>query len=316
MAREKGCMNTPILMIVFNRPEATRCLLAEIRKVKPKNLFVVADGPRIGNSNDQTACVEVRSIIKSGIDWQCDVKINYSETNLGCAKRVASGIDWSFSHTERLIILEDDCLPDLSFFPYCEELLERYAFDDRIGQICGTSRYFSELNRKSSYILSRYGPIWGWASWKRAWKYYDLEIKTWPTIRDSGVLRQLVCSNTEYQIRSDLYENLYNNTPNTWDYQWGYAKLINGLLSIVPTINLVENVGHINGTHRLVSAEKSITRRKMSFPLSHVNAISADVEFDKMYSKKYCGGTLLNKIARKIYNMISISINKNAQKNS
>lgn len=281
-------MTVPVAFLVFNRPDCTARVFARIREARPPRLLVVADGPRPDRPDDAQRCAEVRRLIDDGVDWPCVVERNYAEGNLGCALRISSGLDWAFSRAERLIVLEDDCLPDLSFFRFCEEMLERYATDERIGQVCGCTRYFSRVDRAESYLFSRYGPIWGWASWSRAWRHYDLQMKNWPEVRASGKLRKVVQSQAEYEIRLALYNQLHEKRPTTWDYQWGYTKLTKELLSIMPAVNLIENLGFSGEqTHGQATASFELKTGSVDFPLRHPPTVKADGEFDQAYSKAF-----------------------------
>ena len=250
-------------------------------------------------------------MIEEGVDWPCQVERNYSERNLGCAERVASGLTWAFSCSERLVVIEDDCLPDKSFFPFCDELLERYAGDTRIGQICGCPRYFTSIERPTSYIFSRYGAIWGWASWRRAWSSYSLKLETWPRFFASGGLNAVVQSRAEYTLRAELYQKLYNEPPDTWDYQWGYAKLSQGMLSIVPCRNLIENIGFKDGgTHHAPGGEFELNRLQMQFPLSHPAFVLPDMSFDRAYSSAFTDGAtnpIWKRVARKLRRTVSMA---------
>jgi hypothetical protein len=278
---------TAVAFLVFNRPDCTRQTLAEIRRARPTKLFVVADGPREGHPTDVSRCEEVRRLVNEGVDWPCDVLRNYSDANLGCAARVASGLNWAFSLSEELIVIEDDCLPDPSFFRYCEELLRRYRNDTRIGQICGTPLITAELKRESSYIFSRYGPIWGWASWRRAWDYYDLELKNWPKMRAARGLRSVVQSDAELQWRMNLYDSLHAGPPITWDFQWGYAKLTQSLLSIIPCRNLVANIGFsVDATHT-IGRKTGFAHHTMDDPILHPKWVLPDPDFDRSFSRRY-----------------------------
>lgn len=281
-------MNIAVAFLVFNRPDCTARVFERIRAARPSRLLVVADGPRANRPDDAGRCAEVRQIIDQGVDWPCVVERNYAEANLGCAVRISSGLDWAFGCAERLIVLEDDCLPDPSFFRFCEEMLERYANDEQVAQICGCTRYFSRMDRPESYLFTRYGPIWGWASWSRAWRHYDLQMRSWPEVRASGKLRASVQSQAEYDVRLDLYDRLYAQPSITWDYQWGYAKLANGLLSVMPCVNLIENLGFTGErTNGQATATFELTLDSLSFPLRHPLTLKPDAEFDRAYSNAF-----------------------------
>ena len=162
-------LSTPVAFIIFNRPDTTEIVFETIRQAKPSKLLVVADGPRTDRSGEVEKCTATRAVIER-VDWECEVITNYSDVNLGCKRRVSGGIDWIFSQVEEAIILEDDCLPAPSFFQFCQTMLERYRYDDRISMI-GGSNYQQENSRTSdSYFFTKYAHIWGWATWRRAWK--------------------------------------------------------------------------------------------------------------------------------------------------
>lgn len=279
-------MNTPVAFIVFNRLECARRTLAAIRLARPPRLLIVADGPRDSRPGDAEKCAAVRKLIEDGVDWPCVVERDYAERNLGCALRLATGLTWAFSRSERLVIIEDDCLPDPTFFTFCDELLERFANDTRVGQICGCPMYMSEIERATSYVFSRYGPIWGWASWRRAWKYYDLHLESWPKFFAVGGLDGAVHSRAEYVKRKRLFDGMHGSQVlDSWDYQWGYAKFTQGLLSVVPCRNLIENTGFgDDGTHYGPEDRFMLQRFSMDGPLRHPEFVIADLAFDRAYA--------------------------------
>lgn len=279
-------MNTAVAFVVFNRLECTRRTLAAIRAARPPRLLVIADGPRPTRPDDAAKCAAVRQLIAEGVDWPCTVERDYAAENLGCGPRLASGLTWAFAQAERLIVLEDDCLPDPSFFRFCEEMLERYAGDTRVGQICGCPMFSSEIDRAASYVFSRYGSIWGWASWRRAWNYYDLRLETWPRFFAAGGLEAVTLSRPEYVKRKRLYDEMHQRQVfESWDYQWGYAKFSQGLLSLVPTRNLIENTGFgADGTHYGPDDKFLLQRRSLEWPLRHPEFVIGDLAFDRAYS--------------------------------
>lgn len=180
-------MNTTVAFFIFNRPGPTREVFEKIRRAQPARLFIIADGPR--TEQECILCEETRKIANA-IDWPCEVKRNFSETNMGCGKRLSSGISWVFKQVEEAIILEDDCLPDNSFFQFCAEMLEQYRDDTRIMHIAGTSAQVGNkrFNPHESYYFSIIANIWGWATWRRAWNLYDYDMKQWPTLKEADKL--------------------------------------------------------------------------------------------------------------------------------
>ena len=279
---------TPILFIIFNRRDVTTMVFNEIRKIKPSKLFVVADGPRLERDGEKEKCEETRAIIES-IDWECEVFKNYSDINLGCKKRVSSGIDWFFENVEQGIILEDDCLPNQSFFRFCEEMLEKYKDEEKIGMISGDNFQFGKVSNDYSYYFSRYSHIWGWASWRRAWKKYDVDIKSWPQIKKDNGLKNIFNNIKDTYYWSSIFNDVYNNKIDTWDYQWSFTCFVNNYLSVMPAVNLVSNIGFSpNGsTHtRRISKFSNMKTSELSFPLSGPLEIVRNIESDKITQRE------------------------------
>ena len=279
-----GELTTPVAFLIYNRPALTARVFDAIRRVKPKKLLVVADGPRCDNLDDVEKCSATRSIIDT-VDWDCEVLTDYSPVNMGCKRRISTGLDWVFKEVPEAIVLEDDCLPSLGFFFFCQDLLDRHRHDSRIMQICGFNRLGRWERGPGDYYFSRLGPVWGWASWDRAWAYYDVEIKLWPQIKGLGSLRSACDSRDEYLWRTSLYDRLYRNKIDTWDYQWGFAKLINSGLSIVPRQNLVENIGFGPEATHTKCRTTPPPKRDISLPLNHPSFVLRDIEADK----RHCG---------------------------
>ncbi|MCJ7638099.1 MAG: glycosyltransferase family 2 protein, partial [Nitrososphaeraceae archaeon] len=240
---------TPILFLVFNRPENTRIVFNEIKKIKPQKLYIAADGPRENNLNDKINCLEVRRIIDEQIDWNCEVKKLFRDDNLGCKLAVSEAISWFFENEEHGIILEDDCLPDQTFFWFCEELLNKYENDKRVMMISGMNYAVDNLSGiPESYFFSNYYTIWGWATWRRAWKLYDIEMKNWEIIKDSGFISSIYNNKKLENFIKSILQEAYENKTNTWDIQWFYTCLINNGLTAMPKINLISNIG-VEGVH-------------------------------------------------------------------
>jgi hypothetical protein len=242
-------LSTPILFIIFNRPDLTQLVFNEIKKAKPLFLYITADGPRKNNKSDLENCKKTREIIKQ-IDWECQVKTNFSEVNLGCKLGVSSGINWFFENIDEGIILEDDCLPNQSFFFFCQELLAYYRNDQRIMQIGGANFQPVQNRNDKSYYFSKYSHIWGWASWKRAWKYYDRDIKNFPDFKKEKIISNIFTEKLMQIYWLKRFEEVYNGKIDTWDFQWQYTTLIHNGLSVIPNKNLISNIGFgVNSTH-------------------------------------------------------------------
>lgn len=284
-----GSFETPVVLIVFNRPDVTRRVLAAIREAKPSVLFVVADGPRANREGERERCRAVRDLVSVGVDWECEVKRNYSETNLGCARRVASGLDWVFGQVEEAIILEDDCVPDASFFPFCEELLARYRYDNRISLIAGCNFQADGVSRGGggSYYFSRYLHCWGWASWRRAWTAYDHDLRSWHDGEAQRWLRKQPWMAVEKRWWRHVLAETSGARIDTWDFPFVWPHMMAGRLGIVAQPNLVTNIGFgPEATHTVEPSEwMGRTRHAMGWPLVHSKEVEADRVADEFTAR-------------------------------
>lgn len=240
-------LNTPVVFIIFNRPQTTERVFEEIRRAKPPKLLVIADGPRDWIPGEVENCIAARNIINR-IDWCCEVMKNYSDINLGTNQRIISGLNWVFENVTEAIILEDDCLPNISFFYFCNTMLDIYRNDDRVMMIGGTNYLLNKLNISESYLFSRYFAIWGWATWRRAWLKNDSQMVDWPRHKMNRMLNSYYPQ--EYMVRTltNIFDKAYSLQTDVWSTPWYYSCLINNALSIVPCSNLISNIGII-GTH-------------------------------------------------------------------
>jgi hypothetical protein len=294
-------LNTPVAFLIFNRPDKSALVFAEIAKAKPPKLLVVADGPRTNRPGEAEKCQATRALIKQ-VDWDCEVLCNFSEVNLGCKQRIATGLDWVFEQVTEAIILEDDCLPHPSFFPYCEELLERYRDEDTIGMINGSNFQFGQKRGEASYYFSRFPHVWGWASWRRAWKDYDINIHKWPNLRKSEWFNSFFEKNSERNFWIKYFNKVYNKKIDTWDYQWTLSNWITDRLIITPNINLISNIGFDReATHTQgASLYANLDVENLTFPLHHPANIERDVEADNYTGKTFFSNALFNRVFRKI----------------
>ena len=285
-------MLTPVALIIFNRPDTTERVFEEIRRARPPKLLVVADGPRADMPGEAERCAAARAII-DGVDWDCEVLKNYSDVNMGCKRRVSSGLDWVFDTVPEAIILEDDCLPDPTFFRFCEELLERYRDDLRVAMISGDNFQFGKHRTTHGYYFSRYTHIWGWASWRRAWKNYDVNVGLWPEIRDGGWLDDMLGDPRAARYWSGMFEMAYRGGADTWDYQWLFACWAQGGLTVLPNVNLVSNIGFGGGgTHTAgISRLADMAVENMPFPLSHPPYMFRDSVADRATEDEQFSGS-------------------------
>lgn len=293
---------TPILLIIFNRPDTTRVVLQRIREVKPKRLFIAADGPRPNSSTDAELCAQVRQETLKGIDWGCEVKTLFQDKNLGCRKGVATAIDWYFSQVENGIVLEDDCLPDPSFFGFCRSMLAKYADDERIMHVSGDNFQDGRKIGEASYYFSRYNHVWGWASWRRAWKHYDLEMKTYPEFRRRNMMAGLWPDEAQRRCWTRIFDRAHAGSVNTWDYQWEYAILAQNGLCILPNVNLISNIGfRADATHTKADSDMAaMLVGSIESELRHPTVVAPDAEADRRTHRKIFHVSLLRKILNRL----------------
>lgn len=280
-------LEIPILMIVFNRLETTRQVFERVRSVKPRKLYIAADGPRKGKSGESIQCEEVRAIFKD-IDWECEVKTLFQEENLGCHTAVPCGISWFFEQEEMGIVLEDDCLPNETFFEFCKELLLKYKDDERVMMISGDNFLPGKTFSESSYWFSKYAFIWGWASWRRAWQKFDDKMESFPEFKKEKRIRDVFGDFIQQYFWSISFENKYRGLTEGWDAKWIYSVVQNNGLCITPEKNLVTNIGFGPGATATKNSEefRVIESKDISFPLRHPKVILSNTTFDKKVFNK------------------------------
>ena len=298
-------LKTPVAFIIFNRPDTTERVFAEIAKARPPKLLVVGDGARANREGEAAKVAATRAIIER-VDWPCEVLTNFSEVNLGCKVRVSSGLDWVFEQAPEAIILEDDCLPHSTFFRFCQELLERYRDDQRVGMISGDNFQFGRKRTADSYYFSKYTHIWGWASWRRAWKHYDVDATIWPVFRDGGWLVNHTYNQNEKKYWSNIFQSVYDEKIDTWDYQWTLATWSQGVLSVTPNVNLISNIGFgVDATHTQgASALANMKYEDMVFPLRHPKIFSAEHGADSFTAQTIFCPSIVARITNKLKKII------------
>jgi hypothetical protein len=301
----KNIFNIPIVFIIFNRPKHTKAVFSEIAKLKPQKLYIIADGARLDNYSDKINCEKSRNVVTS-IDWECNVIKIYSEANLGCKNRIVTGLNEVFLKEKYAIILEDDCLPSQDFFYFSEKLLLHYENNKSIGMISGCN--FNEVNSEYSYYFSRYSHIWGWATWSRAWSMYDHKILSWPQNRNSDLLNSVIQRQGSIDYWMTALDGVFNNKIDTWDYQWNYSCWVSGMLSIVPSRNMISNIGFgKDATHtRGISIFSKMKRMEMSKNLKHPSLIEVNKENDYWVERMHFDNRFSIRIYKKILAFINI----------
>jgi hypothetical protein len=299
-------MDVSVLIVAFNRPDLTARVFDKVRDAQPGKLFLCVDAPRDNRADDVEKNEAVKRIFEK-VDWECEVHRNYAKQNLGCDPRIVSGIDWAFEYTDSLIIFEDDCVPDLTFFTFCQELLVRYKDDPRVGMIAGHIEHLLPMAVEDSYYVDRMNTIWGWATWKRAWKKFDFEMKQWPEVRDSHALRKV--AKTKYQERQLAYRlnAQYAKDNRCWDAAWWLTCLIEDFLCIHPSLNLVTNIGcgNADATHTIHTTPWSnVPITPMRFPLTHPERLVPNVvEEQKTINYQYAP-LLVTRIKNKLLRIV------------
>jgi hypothetical protein len=293
-------MLPPVALIVFNRPDLVKKQIENLQRTAIKQLFIIADGPRAINDDDKR-CREVRQIIDN-VNWRCDVNKSYAESNMGCANRIVSGINWVFTMVDRAVILEDDCLAHPSMFEFCGELLERYRDQDKVMHICGTQP-FKKYNFRHSYLFSQNISCWGWATWARAWSRNELKINI-SIEEENEILRRFLLGNPaaveHWQKELGMTKR---KELDSWDYPWQLSIWRHNGLSIFPMKNLISNIGFRNdSTHTKEGGSKwaNISTDKMNFPLTHPPDIERDISFDKLFIREVFTNESSNKITNSI----------------
>jgi hypothetical protein len=278
----------PVLFLVFNRPDTTARVFDAIRAARPRQLFIAADGPRADRAGEAERCRRVREIA-TAVDWPCETRTLFRQDNLGCKRAVSSAIDWFFDQVEEGIVLEDDCVPDPSFFAYCADLLAQYRNDPRVMAISGDNFISAHWRPVESYYFSLFPHVWGWASWRRAWALYDVAMSDWPSQRDAGLMDRVFPSSPSARRHwTDVLNSAARGEIDTWDYQWQYATWKYDALSCLPAVNLISNIGFgANATHTHDAEAKlaNLARESLSLPLSHPTAVMANTHADDWTSQ-------------------------------
>jgi len=278
-----------ILCLAFNRPRLFERTLDALRAGGPRELFIAIDGPRLDRPTDAPLCREVRELAE-GIDWATQVHFKAESRNLGCGPAVTAAISWALSQVPEVIIIEDDCLPDASFLRFCDEMLERYRDDTRVMQVCG-SNWGAGRERFGgySYAFTSFAPVWGWATWRRAWELYDYRLDSWPRVQQSGLAEGMSVSPRFRRLLERDWE-MVRAGGGTWDHQWQYAVLRHHGLSVCPETNLVQNIGFGADATQITSEDRILSRQRagqLAFPLRHPPEVAHSAAVESVYEGVY-----------------------------
>lgn len=278
----------PVMLCTFTKLDTTKLVFEQIRKVRPPRLYLVSDGPRESHPEDKGKIEAVHDYIEGNIDWDCEVFKNYSDVNLGCGKRMPTGVSWVFEHEERAIFFEDDCVPEVTFFRYCEELLDKYENDDKVLLISGNNQIAYIDTFDGDYGFSHQANIWGWATWRRSWQEYDIDIKDWPESKHLPIWKQIY-NRKAYWFLFAEYDTVYRHEYDAWDYQFSYLLGKKDAFCIIPKVNLVSNAG-FDGNECTHTADmpKWMDQRSfpLEFPIKHPDNVIWSRKYDEEFSKR------------------------------
>lgn len=300
-------LRTPVALLVFNRPENIRRIVAQVLKARPPRVLVFGDAPRPDHPEDTELVGLTRKVI-SDAPWECEVLTNYAEENLGTKYRPATGLDWVFDNVEQAIFFEDDCMPHPSFFRFCDELLEKYRANERVMMISGGN--FSGRRKLSpdSYVFCNFAAIWGWATWRRAWRHYDVNLEKWKHFRDTDFLKNALDDDVaEIELWRFFFDRVVSGESRTWDHQWQFACWLQNGLSIMPCVNLVRNIGFGPDAQHYVEVDPrmaNLPTREMKFPLRHPHVVernqAADESIIALHSMPPRSRDLVSRVARRV----------------
>jgi hypothetical protein len=291
---------SPVLLLLFNRPEHTKLVFEEVRNAQPEKLYIALDGPRNNNQDDLLKTKEIKDYVLKNIDWNCKVFTLFRESNLGCKNAVSDAITWFFNHENKGIILEDDCLPLNSFFSFCDDLLTKYEFDERVRHISGVNFLDADIEIKHSYYFSKFTHVWGWASWKRVWNDYSKDILKEFDLDKFDEFYNIyqdkkVCDTIINELKRVQSDNL-----NTWDYQYLFLNFINNGLTIIPKYSLIKNIGFdLNSTHTQTNPYKSRELENINTILHPSNYIPK-INYDLLSLRKMFKTTFWMKLQSRI----------------
>jgi hypothetical protein len=294
----------PVLFLIFNRIDTTKEVFESIKSAKPPKLYIASDGARKSKEGEEIIVNELRDYIIKSIDWNCEVITLFRNINLGCKAAVSGAVDWFFENEEMGIILEDDCLPSLSFFKFCQETLVKYKFDERVSGVSGSNFKSSlNLNNQDSYFFSEILYMWGWATWRRSWQLNKKFTENFLELRNKSQIDNVTSNKVANQMWMSESEKAIKGEIDTWDYQWLFANICDHKLAIYPSENLILNIGFDeNATHtKHVRDELIVTQKQIDFPLTHPNFMIRNNNYDQFfYSNIYGWATIKTRIITKL----------------
>ncbi|MEO1526916.1 MAG: glycosyltransferase family 2 protein [Planctomycetota bacterium] len=303
---------TPLAFVTFNRPDSAARSFESIRRARPKTLFLVSDAARPDREGEDELVRRTRSIGEQ-VDWPCDVHRLYADENLGCARRISSAITAALELVDRLIILEDDCIAHQDFYGYCDNLLERYADDERVMAVSGNNFQRGHVRGDASYYFSAYPHCWGWATWRRAWQHFDLQLSEWPDFRDEGNLKNFCGGSEQLAYWTHTFDDCHAGRIDSWAYPWTCCCWMNHGLTALPNVNLVSNIGFNEAaTHtRRKSACSELTTASLG-PITHPPHVARHFQADQFSEETLFSGATRGGIIKRLRRKLGITTQRRA----
>ncbi len=299
-------ITVPVLFLTFNRFTTAKKVFEEIKKSQTPRLYLASDGPRIDKITESKKIQNIRDFLLANIDWECEVFTLFHEENLGCKYAVSKAIDWFFTNEEMGIVLEDDCLPSQSFFSFCQELLIRYKDDTRIFLINGYNHQKTWKSDECDYFFSLLGGIWGWASWRRAWQHYDVEMKDIDLFINMNGFERVLGTSLGKIKQEMIYKGIIHEKVNSWALQWGYARHKNSGLTCIPSKSLIENIGFgDDATHTDEINIHQVKRHELDGLPKENPFVITDVDYDNLMFKRESFFSKLNRQTKALLNVFS-----------
>ncbi|MDR3558002.1 MAG: hypothetical protein P4L61_00570 [Candidatus Pacebacteria bacterium] len=283
--KNTSLIDVPVLLMLFNRPETTQAVFDKVREARPSKLFVAANGPRPGNAKDPGLCEAVRAIFKE-VDWPCDVHTNFRETNIGMQPHWRLALDWFFESVDSGIILEDDCVPNRSFFYFCGDLLQRYKDDESVMHINGSNFQFGNVRGDASYYFSKYSHVWGWATWRRAWNKYDSALSSFPKFKERNAIESIVSSRDERAYWMRFFGEIYSGMRDGCDVKWSYSIWANDGFCITPNVNMISNIGFGFDAGHTIFKDKTLGQATAEIPSIIHPVIQGSASFASLCDKE------------------------------
>ena len=290
-------LEVPVALFIYNRPETTRAVFDRIAEARPSRLYVVADGPKDDVPEDPERCRRAREVVD--VDWDCEVFWNTADSNLGLKQRTVTGLDWVFDREEQIIFLEDDVVPSDSCFRFLSEMLDRYREDNRVMNVTGYNRLGTWKDDVQDYHFSYYPAVWGSGMWRRVWKQYDPEMALWDSRKVRERIRDVLADNDQFEHRKHQYQKARCGDLDSWSIPYGFMTLRNSGLSVVPSRNLVTNIGYgERATHTTRNDPEYDERFELKFPIKNNPFVAVDREYDRRVYEQKRRLTLFERLRR------------------